>query len=42
VNTDEASAHAPAVVSVLQEVVSEREIEDVRRQFPSEFDPLFE
>ncbi len=42
VNTDEASAHARAVVSVLQEAVSEGEMDDVRRQFPSEFDPLFD
>lgn len=41
-NTDEASARARAVVSVLQEAVSEGEMEDVRRQFPSEFDPLFD
>ena len=42
VNTDEASAHAHAVVSVLQEAVSEGEMADVRRQFPSEFDALFD
>ena len=42
VNTDEASAHARAVVSVLQEAVSEGEMADVRRQFPSEFDTLFD
>jgi uncharacterized protein (DUF2267 family) len=42
VNTDEASAHARAVMSVLREAVSEEEMEDVRRQFPSEFDPLFD
>lgn len=41
-NTDEALAHARAVVSVLQEAVSKGEMEDVRRQFPSEFDPLFD
>ena len=41
-NTDEVSAHSRAVVSVLQEAVSEGEMEDVRRQFPSEFDPLFD
>ena len=41
-NTDEALAHARAVVSVLQEAVSEGEMEDVRRQFPSEFDSLFD
>jgi uncharacterized protein (DUF2267 family) len=42
VNTDEASAHVRAVVSVLQEAVSEGEMVDVRRQFPSEFDTLFD
>ena len=42
VNTDQASAHSRAVVSVLQEAVSEGEMEDVRRQFPSAFDPLFD
>ena len=34
VNADVAKVHAKAV--------SEGEVEDVRRQFPSEFDPLFE
>lgn len=38
---EEASAHARAVMGVLQEAVSRGEMEDVRRQFPSEFDPLF-
>ena len=42
VNTDEALAHARVVVSMLQEAVSEGEMDDVRRQFPSEFDPLFD
>lgn len=42
VDSDEARTHAKAVVSVLQEAVSEGEMQDVRRQFPSEFDPLFE
>ncbi len=42
VNTDEASAHARAVVSVLREAVSEGEMDDIRRQFPSEFDTLFD
>ena len=42
VNIDEALAHARVVVSVLQEAVSEGEMDDVRRQFPSEFDPLFD
>ena len=37
-----ALAHARAVVGVLGEAVSRGEMEDVRRQFPSEFDPLFE
>lgn len=41
VGIGEAEAHARAVLSVLQEAVSEGEMEDVRRQFPSEFDPLF-
>jgi uncharacterized protein (DUF2267 family) len=40
-NTDEALAHVRAVVGVLQEAVSEGEMADVRRQFPSEFDTLF-
>ena len=33
-NTDEALAHARAVVSVLQEAVSDGEMEDVRRPVP--------
>ncbi len=41
VGIEEAEAHARAVVSVLEEAVTEGEMEDVRRQFPSEFDPLF-
>jgi uncharacterized protein (DUF2267 family) len=41
VNVDEARAHARAVMGVLEEAVTEGEMEDVRRQFPSEFDPLF-
>jgi uncharacterized protein (DUF2267 family) len=41
VDDEEALAHARAVFGVLQEAVSEGEMEDVRRQFPSEFDPLF-
>ena len=36
-----AEAHARAVVDVLEEAVSGGEMQDVRRQFPSEFDPLF-
>ncbi len=42
VNFDEAKAHARASTSVLQEAVSGGEMKDIRRQFPSEFDPLFE
>ena len=42
VDDGEAMAHARAVVGVLHEAVSGGEMEDVRRQFPSEFDPLFE
>lgn len=34
--------HIRAVFGVLQEAVSGGEMDDVRRQFPSEFDPLFE
>ena len=37
----EAEAHARAVMGVLQEAVTKGEMDDVRRQFPSEFDPLF-
>ena len=37
-----ALAHTRAVFGVLQEAVSGGEMEDVRRQFPSEFDTLFE
>jgi uncharacterized protein (DUF2267 family) len=39
---EEASAHARAVMSVLGEAVSKGEMDDVRRQFPSEFDHFFE
>lgn len=39
---EEASAHTRAVMGVLGEAVTEGEMEDVRRQFPSEFAPLFE
>ncbi len=42
VGFEEAQAHARAVMGILEEAVSEGEMEDVRRQFPSEFDPLFE
>lgn len=41
VGIEEASAHARAVMGVLEEAVSKGEMDDVRRQFPSEFDPLF-
>lgn len=41
VGIEEAETHSRAVLGVLQEAVSEGEMEDVRRQFPSEFDPLF-
>lgn len=39
---EEALAHVRAVMGVLEEAVSTGEMEDVRRQFPSEFAPLFE
>jgi uncharacterized protein (DUF2267 family) len=42
VGLGEARAHSRAVLDVLQEAVSEGEMEDVRRQFPREFDSLFE
>jgi uncharacterized protein (DUF2267 family) len=38
---EETAAHVRAVMDVLQEAVSRGEMQDVRRQFPSEFDPLF-
>ncbi len=41
VGTNEAQDHARAVVDVLEEAVTEGQMQDVRRQFPSEFDPLF-
>jgi uncharacterized protein (DUF2267 family) len=41
VGIEEAEAHARAVVGVLEEAVTEGEMQDVRRQFPSEFDDLF-
>ncbi|MDP8951132.1 MAG: DUF2267 domain-containing protein [Actinomycetota bacterium] len=41
VGIEEAEAHARAVVSVLEEAVTEGEMQDVRRQFPSELDGLF-
>ncbi len=34
--------HARAVISVLSEAVTPGELQDVRAQLPSEFDPLFE
>jgi uncharacterized protein (DUF2267 family) len=39
---EEALAHAHAVMSALGEAVSKGEMDDVRRQFPSEFDHFFE
>lgn len=42
VDLGEAETRARAVLSVLQEAVSEGEMNDVRRQFPSEFGRLFE
>ena len=42
VGFEEALVHARAVMGVLQEAVSRGEMEDVRRQFPSQFAPLFE
>ena len=42
VGFEEASVHARAVMDVLGEAVTKGEMDDVRRQFPSEFDPLFE
>ena len=41
VGIQEASVHARAVMGVLEEAVMEGEMDDVRRQVPSEFDPLF-
>jgi uncharacterized protein (DUF2267 family) len=41
VGIEEASVHARAVMGVLEEAVTKGEMDDVRRQFPSEFDPLF-
>jgi uncharacterized protein (DUF2267 family) len=42
VNIDDAGAHARAVMMVLEEAVSDKEMEDVRRHLPGEFDPLFD
>jgi uncharacterized protein (DUF2267 family) len=39
---EEASSHARAVMGVLQEAIPEEELDDLRRQFPSEFAPLLE
>ena len=41
VRTEEAQDHTRAVMDVLEEAVAEGEMQDVRRQFPSEFDSLF-
>ena len=41
VGIEEASPHVRAVMGVLEEAVTKGEMDDVRRQFPSEFDPLF-
>ncbi|MBU7584026.1 MAG: DUF2267 domain-containing protein [Nostoc sp. TH1S01] len=34
--------HARAVIEVLQEAISPGEIDDIRSQLPSEYDPLFD
>ena len=34
--------HAQSVISVVQEAVSQGEMDDVRAQLPDEYDPLFE
>lgn len=34
--------HARAVISVVQDAVSDGEIDNVRKQLPEEYDPLFE
>jgi uncharacterized protein (DUF2267 family) len=41
VGIGEAETHARAVMGVLEEAITKGEMDDVRRQFPSEFDPLF-
>lgn len=41
-NTDEASAHARAVVLVLQDAVGQDEVRELRRRLPDELDPLFD
>ena len=42
VDLPDAVHHARVVISVLQDAVSQGEIEDVRSQLPPEYDPLFE
>ncbi len=42
VNTDVARDHASAVVTVLKEVVTGGELDDIRAQLPGEFQLLFE
>jgi uncharacterized protein (DUF2267 family) len=42
VDLPEAVQHARAVVSVVQEAVSQGEIKNIRAQLPEEYDPLFE
>ncbi|MBA2441816.1 MAG: DUF2267 domain-containing protein [Rubrobacter sp.] len=39
---DRAQSHARAVIGVLGEAVTEGEMQDIRRQFPSAFDPIFD
>lgn len=39
---NEAETRTRAVLGVLREAVSDGEMQDVRRQFPSEFDSLFD
>jgi uncharacterized protein (DUF2267 family) len=41
ISFEEALDHTRTVMGVLQEAVSRGEMEDVRRQFPSQFAPLF-
>ncbi len=41
IDSESASTHARAVINVLEEAVSRGEMENVRRQFPEEFAPLF-
>ncbi|WP_047863959.1 DUF2267 domain-containing protein [Rubrobacter aplysinae] len=42
IGPDKAETRSRAVLVVLQQAVSGGEMDDVRRQFPSEFDRLFE